>query len=386
MDIDAIRTQFPVTQRYTFLDNASLAPLPLAVVDAVANELRERAEFGVEKFWGWLDNIEILRGNIARLIGATPEEIAFTQNTSEGINIVANGIDWREGDNVVISDLEYFPNTYPWYNQARKGVEVRVVRHRHGFFPLEAVAALIDSRTRVVSLSHVAWVNGYRMDLDALSRLCRAHGAYFCIDAIQSTGATPVDVSDGQVDFLACGGHKWLFSPTGTGFFYCRKDLIGALSTSVVGWQSDARPSGSQAYGFAEDFTPGPSARRFNHGNSNLAGLHGMHASLKLLDQVGWRAVQERSRMLADIIVDALAQRGFRFFSPLASEHRTNIVNIAVSDVQATMAALKAAQIQVSSRLGGVRVSPAFYNTEAEVERFIDVIVRTELERNADAQ
>lgn len=374
MDIEVVRRQFPVTERFTFLDNASLAPLPLVAVEAAAAELRERAEYGVEKFWGWLERIEALRGNVARLIGASADEIAFTQNTSEGINIVANGIDWRDGDNVVISDLEYFPNTYPWYNQARKGVEIRVVRHRQGYFPPEDVATLVDGRTRVVSLSHVAWVNGYRLDLESLSALCRRHGAYLCIDAIQSAGATPVDVSGGHVDFLACGGHKWLFSPTGTGFFYCREALLGALSTSVVGWQSDARVSGSQQYGFAEEFTPGPSARRFNHGNSNLAGLHGMHASLQLLEETGWTTVQERPRALADLIVEALGKRGFRFNSPLAAEHRTNIVNVAVADVEATMAALKQARIQVSSRLGGIRVSPAFYNTEAEAERFIEVV------------
>jgi cysteine desulfurase / selenocysteine lyase len=375
MDLDAIRKQFPVTERVTFLDNASLAPLPLVVVDAVAEELRERAEYGVEKFWGWLENIEALRGRVAHLIGAAPDEIAFTQNTSEGINIAANGIDWRDGDNVVISDLEYFPNTYPWFNQQRKGVEVRVARHQGGFLSLDQIAALVDGRTRVVSLSHVAWVNGHRLDLTALSAICRARGAYLCVDAIQSAGVTPVDVSGGEVDFLACGGHKWLFSPTGTGFFYCRRALLDELLPSVVGWQSDARPSGSQSYGFAEDFTPGGTARRFNHGNSNLSGLHGMHAALRLLEQVGWSIVQERSRMLADLIVEALLPRGFRFNSPLAPEHRTNIVNVCVDDLPNAMAALKQAGIQVSSRLGGVRVSPAFYNTEREAEHFVEVLV-----------
>jgi selenocysteine lyase/cysteine desulfurase len=149
------------------------------------------------------------------------------------------------------------------------------------------------------------------------------------------------------------------------------------LATSVVGWQSDERPSGSQAYGFAEDFTPGPSARRFNHGNSNLAGLHGMYAALQLLEKAGWSAVQERSKALADLIVVALLSRGFRFNSPLGPEHRTNIVNVAVGNLGATMSALKEERIQVSSRLGGVRVSPAYYNTEAEVERLVEVIVRT---------
>ena len=376
INVSEIRRQFPVTQRVNFLDNASLTPLPQVTVNAVTRELQERCDLGVNAFWTWMKRIEETRGLIAKLIGASAPEIAFTQNTSEGLNIVANGIDWKPGDNVVINDLEYFPNVYPWINQRHRGVEVRIVRHRGGLFDVTDLRDAMDRRTRVLAISHVAWANGLRQDLASLAEICRPLGAYLCVDAIQSVGAIPLDLSDRAVDFLAAGGQKWLFAPTGTGFFYCRADHIQEFSPSVVGWQSDDRPSGSQAYAFRDDFMPGPTARRFNHGNSNVAGLHGLHASLTYLGQIGWRQVMERTRALTDRLIEASSSAGFAFNGPVDAKRGSTIINLAVPDIARIMAGLKERKVQVSSRIGGVRVSPAFYNTEEEIDHFLDCLKR----------
>ena len=219
MNIDAIRREFPITEDTAYLDNASLSPLPRCAVAAAAAELEDRSRRGVDGFWSWLDVIDDTRAKVAALLGATADEVTFLQNTSEGINVVANMIDWQPGDNVVINDLEYYPNAYPWLKLATRGVEPRVVRHTDGSITPADLGAAVDRRTRVVAISHVAWINGLRHDLVAISDICRASGAYLCVDAIQSLGTGPVSVADGRIDFLASGSHKWLMAPLGLGIF-----------------------------------------------------------------------------------------------------------------------------------------------------------------------
>jgi len=377
MDLALVRQEFPITKRKIYLDNASLSPLPKRVIDAATAELRDRGERAVDGFWDWLATLDRTRNAIARLIAASDDEVTFTQNTSEGINIVASMLDWREGDNVVLNNLEYYPNAYPWLNLARRGVESRIVRHRRGRIDPADIAALADRRTRVVALSHVAWINGLRHDLSAVAEICRSVGAYLCVDAIQSIGASPVDVRHG-VDFLAAGSHKWLMAPLGLGVFYCRKELLERFQPPYVGWQSDDRGLSSQEYGFRETFTAGRTARRFNHGNINIAAVYGLAASLTLLEELGWNAVFARNRMLADRIVEGLTRAGMTFLSPLDAAMRSNIVNVLPRDLSIAMNRLAAANIAVSSRGGGVRISPAFFNTESEIDRLVEVILASE--------
>jgi len=378
MDVASIREDFPVTRNCIYLDNASLSPIPCQVVSAVSAQLNDRCQRGVNGFWDWLSTMDATRALIASLINAQPEEIAFTQNTSEGINIVASTIDWHQGDNVITNDLEYFPNVYPWLNLRRRGVEVRIARHREGLIEFDDLRRLVDERTRVLALSHVAWINGLRHDLSTIGAFCRSQNILFCVDAIQSVGALPVDVVAGNVDFLACGGHKWLLAPLGTGFLFCRKELIRQYAPPFVGWQSDDRPLSSQDYEFRDEFRPGDTARRFNHGNSNMAGVHGLHASLVYMTELGWDAIFARNRQLAALTIERLSGVGVKFLSPLAEQSRSSIVNFIPRDLNGMMQALKASDIVVSSRAGGVRVSPAFYNTEVEIERLVDIIRRCE--------
>ncbi len=377
MNIDAIRRQFPITEDMTYLDNASLSPLPRCVVAAAAAELEDRSRRGVDGFWSWLEVIDDTRAKVAALLGATTDEVTFLQNTSEGINVVASMIDWQPGDNVVLNDLEYYPNAYPWLKLATRGVEPRVVRHTDGSITPADFGAVVDRRTRVVAISHVAWINGLRHDLVAISDICRASGAHLCVDAIQSLGAGPLTVADGRIDFLSSGSHKWLMAPLGLGIFYCRQALIERFQPPFVGWQSDDRGLSSQEYGFRDHFIPGPTARRFNHGNINVAAVHGLHASMSLLQQIGSQQIFARNRALADRVVNGLSKLGVRFLSPLDAGRRSNIVNAVPNDLQRTLAALKAARIAVSTRAGGVRISPSVYNTEEEIDRLVDVFART---------
>jgi cysteine desulfurase / selenocysteine lyase len=374
MDIEAIRRDFPITEKYANLDNASLSPLPLPVVQAVERMLQERAEHGVRAFWDWIAVANETKALLAALIHAEPEEIALTQNTSEGINIVANMLDWQKGDNVVLNNLEFFPNYWPWLRLRKYGVEIRVVPHRDGHLTVEDFARCVDDKTRVIALSSVAWINGLRHDLEAIGTLAKNHEAYLVVDGIQSVGVTELDVRQGPVDFLSCGGHKWLFSLLGTGFFYCRRELIEDFEPAYVGWQSDAERFD---YTFRE-YRLAPTAQRFNHGNSNMAGIHALRAGVTYINSIGLAQIEQRNRWLTDYLIEKLSELEVRFLSPLEEKYRSSFFNFVPTDTAAVQAAADAAGILVCSREGGIRVSPNFYNTEEEIDRFVAVVRRLE--------
>jgi selenocysteine lyase/cysteine desulfurase len=369
VDLETLRADFPITQKYNNLDNASLSPLPLPVVRAVEKMLSERSQLGVDAFWPWVTISDETRALIAGLINAEPEEIALIQNTSEGINIVATMLDWRTGDNVVVSNLEFGPNYWPWLRLRKMGVEVRLVEHRDGLITTEDFAARVDGRTRVLAVSSVAWTNGLRHDLPALAEVVHSHAGYLAVDGIQQVGNSRLDVRQGPVDFLSCGGHKWLFGLLGTGFFFCRRDLITQYEPVYVSWQSDAERFD---YTFRE-YSLSPTARRFNHGNTSVAGHHALHAGISYINRIGLDAIESRIGRLTHRLIAGLRPLGVRFLSPLQDRYRSAIVNFIPRDAQALVEQARARNILACVRQGGVRVSPSFYNTEDEVDQLIEL-------------
>lgn len=374
MNIQAIRGDFPVTGEYTYLDNASLSPFPTPVVKAVEEMLHERSRAGVKAFWGWTEKIDEVKSLLAGLINATPEEIALTQNTSEGINIVANALDWEPGENVVINDLEFFPNYWPWLRLRKYGVEVRIVHHHNGCITTEDIAKQTDDRTKVIALSNVAWINGLKHDLVEIGALAKQHGAYLAVDGIQSVGTMALDVRQGPVDFLSCGGHKWLFSLLGTGFFYCRKELIHKMEPVYLGWQSsDDRFD----YAFRE-YQLSPTAHRFMHGNTSLAGVFALRAGINYINNIGLDNIENRIRDLTDHLIEQLKKIGIGFLSPLKDKYRSAIVNFLPSNADAVSKAANDQGVIVCVRGGGVRVSPSFYNTEEEIDKLVEIVQTVE--------
>jgi selenocysteine lyase/cysteine desulfurase len=370
VDIATIRKDFPVTEKFVNLDNAGLSPFPIPVKESVEKMLRERTERGVVAFWDWVDLTNETKQLLADLIHASPDAIALTQNTSEGINTVANMLDWQPGDNVVINNLEFFPNYWPWLRLKKRGVEIRMIEHRNGYITTEDWAAQIDANTKVIALSSVAWINGLKHDLEALGALAKQHGAYLVTDAIQSVGVIETDVRKGPVDFLSCGGHKWLFSLLGSGFFYCREELIEQFEPVYVGWQSDAERFD---YTFRE-YNLAPTAQRFMHGNTSIAGVHSMNAGLKYINQIGLENIEKRNRHLTDYLIEQVRPLGVGFLSPLEDQYRSSFINIIPSDPNAVVEMARQRNILVCAREGGVRVSPNFYNTEEEIDQLVQVV------------
>ena len=368
-DLEGIRRLFPVTERCAYLDHAAVGTLSDPVRQAMGAYLAHRARWAQDGPYEHL--ADDLRDALATLINSSPEEIAFVQNTSEGLNIVANALPLQAGDNVLFCDMEFPSNVYPWMNLERRGIEARCVPHDGGGLTVAALAAHADARTRVVAVSSVEFLNGFRTDLPALGSWCREHGATFVVDGIQSLGVLPMDVQACHVDCLSCGGPKWLMGPAGQGFLYVRQECLNELHAPFAGCISVAGWEDWRDYNLA--FLP--DARRFELGCGNVIGQVGLLEAVRLLLDVGLEAIEAWTLHLADLLVEDLQQRGYQVVSNRSPHRRSAIVSFRVAgDVAAAHQQLLGAGVFVSKREDLIRVSPHGYNTENEVLRVGEVL------------
>src|SRR3984893_17256945 len=290
VDWTALRDQFPITRRWAFFDHAAVAPLSAPAVRAITEWAQDMAENGDVNASRWEKRVEEVRELASRMLGAAKEDIAFIKNTSEGIGIVAEGLPWKPGDNVVTAAEEYPANIYPWMNLKNRGGDVRFVQSRDRRLEIDDVAAAIDDRTRLVSLSMVEYSSGFRNDLDKVGSLCRQRGVYFFVDAIQGLGVFPLDVAQSPIDFLAADGHKWLLGPEGAGIFYVRRELVDRLHPVGIGWNSVI---GSRSFSRIE-LSVKDTAARYEGGSYNMAGLLALAESLQLLLDLGTPEIAQR--------------------------------------------------------------------------------------------
>jgi cysteine desulfurase/selenocysteine lyase len=373
MSLTKYRLVFPITEEYAYLNHASIAPYSVPVARAMDDFIARRHWRGGLDFQKWVDRLEKVRGLAAQLIAADPEEIAFTSNTSHGLNIVASSIDWREGDNLIGAETEFPANVYPWLNLHRLGVEVRLAPARDNRILAEDIAALMDEHTRLVALSFVEFATGFRNDLRTIGRLCRERGIYFCVDGIQGLGALDLEVTQSSIDFLSAGSPKWLMGPIGAGFLYCRRALIEKLIPTRVGWWGVVDRDDFFRY----DSPLRDDARRFEEGSLNLLGIQGLGASLELLLEVSIPRIEERVLGLTGYLIAGLQERGYNITTPLASpQERSGIVcfnhpHHALDDLEQR---LKKARVIISKRDQVIRVSPHFYNDETDIDQLLNAL------------
>ena len=367
------RSEFPVTETYIYMNHAGVAPLSRRVREAMAGFIEDATVNGAVNAEDWAETAEVCRTVGAQLINADTTEIAFMKNTTQGILIAANGIDWQEGDNVVTTAVEFPANVYPWWSlKERYGVETRMVTEREGCIYIEDIASVIDTRTRALTISHVEFASGFRNDIQALGELCREHNIWFIVDAIQSLGAIEVDVKSCNVDILAADGHKWLLAPEGAAIFYCADERREQLINTNIGWSSVVNPRDFLNY----DLTQKPDATRFEEGSYNSVGLYGLKAAIDLLLDIGIPVIETRILELTAGLIVGLEAKGYRVITPKEDEERAGIVIF--ESEQYTPAEiyemLYAENIITAERGSGVRVSPHFYNTVSEVERLLEVL------------
>jgi selenocysteine lyase/cysteine desulfurase len=365
------RSLFPVTRELVYFNHAGVAPISCRVEEAIQRYLAEATRAGAYHYDRSYDReVERVRGRAALLLNARAEEIAFVKNTTEGLGIVAAGLDWKRGDVIVTCDLEYPSNVYPWWSLRDRGVETVMLQGQEGRLPPESLeAALRNPRVRMLALSSVEFGSGARNDLQTLGQLCRERGILFCVDAIQSLGCLPVDVGACEIDFLAADGHKWLLSVEGCGIFYCSKRVQNLVTPRVIGWRSVSDNRDFDHYHMELQ----ASAGRFEEGTPNTPGIFGLGAAIDLLLELDVTEIAERVLSLTDRLVEGLLERGAELRSPRGPGESSGIVSFTLPEysAQQTVKRLRAQQVFVTERRGGVRASPHFYNNEDEVDQLL---------------
>jgi cysteine desulfurase / selenocysteine lyase len=365
------RSNFPVVEQMLFLNHASEMPVPTPV--------RRRIEEYLDIAQGDPDaapvGLEQLKASLAQLLGGSPAEYAAMPNTGTAIGIVAGGYPWRPGDNVVIPAEEYPANQYPWLALQAQGVEVRTI-------PLTAqlrvepaaVAARVDERTRIVAVSAVEYLSGFRNDLPAISRIAHGVGALFVVDGIQAAGALALNVEADGIDVLAAGGYKWLLGPIGTGFAYFRRSVWERIRPLLPGARS-SRLGSADAQG---EFQLLETAQRYETGCLPFSLLHGWTAGLEMLLDAGVDQIHAHLLGLTGRISAGLTAKGYTVVSPVdRPEERSGIISFTAGSEAANEALAKrlhAQGIVVAVRGGRCRVSPGFYNTTADIERFLEAL------------
>lgn len=363
------RDEFPITRKYNFQNHAGVAPISTRVAAAMRQYI-DGTLAAADLEGGFYKLAETVRRRCATLIHADAAEVTFVKNTTEGIAFVANGLDWRGGDNVVITDVEFPANVYPWLNLRPRGVEVRSVPEEDGRIDLGRYLAAIDGRTRVAAISAVQYASGFRADLAAIGRTCRERGAVFCVDAIQALGVLPIDVRAMNIDVLSADGHKWMCGPEGCGLFYCRREMFDRIRPSTVGWicMKDAFDFGNYRFEFLED------ARRFDCGSYNVAGVLGLGAAADLVLEAGIENIARRVLGLTDRLVEGLRAKGYAIVSSRRAGEASGIVAFRSDrhDHAAVQRTLRDEhRIIIAVREGRLRSSPHYYTSEDEIDALL---------------
>lgn len=368
-----IRNLFPVTRNCVYLNHAAVCPISVPVYERMERHLRDLLEHGAVHFRDWLADVRRVREAAARFINAHWDEIAFAPNTSAGLSMIANGIPWRAGDNLVSADCEFPANIVPWMRVAREhGVEVRMARERAGRLETEEILGLIDERTRVVSLSFVEFASGFRNDLATIGRYCRERDILFVVDGIQGLGALKLDVEACCIDAVSADAHKFLLGPDGVALFYLSRRAMERVKPTLVGWLSVADPEDFGNY--AQPYAAG--ARRFEPGALNTAGVLGLGAAIDLFQQVGVETIERYLLDLGDYLCERLAEKGYRVVSSRRDGEKSAVIACEHARISAGELSehLERQGIITTARLGRLRVSPHFYNTREEIDRLIETL------------
>jgi cysteine desulfurase/selenocysteine lyase len=366
-DWSVLRREFPTLERWTYLDVARKTVPPRCQARAMEAYTRDIYEQAGADAWA-ATHVAKARAVMAKLLGAKPAEIAFTKNTTEGLNIAAHAFDLKPGDNVVLTDMEHVANLWVWKHWEATGVELRYARNRNGRLPLEAFLEAIDRRTRVVSTAYVTYGNGFRVDLPALGEACRSRGIRLVVDGVQGAGILAAPLASLNADIVAIGGHKALFGLTGSGIVYCREELVGQVRTPFV------KPPQADA---ASQFDYVRSAHRFEAGNPNFLGIRVLHAGAEFLLSIGLQSIEQRVRELTTACLKQLRQHGLETRTPETWDERAHIVSVLVPNAASLMARLREAhRVIVNVKDDALRLSMSFFNTEEDIERAVHAIRR----------
>lgn len=363
------RDHFPVTHNLMYLNHAAVAPLCRPAAEAMEWLSQDALHYGSLHYSKWLETYEGLRRSAARLVNGTRDEIALVKNTSEGIATVAMGLDWRPGDRIVAFQEEFPANQYPWRRLESKGVTITWLSAADRLDKIDQAAR----GARLLALSFVQFLTGYRADLSAIGEICHRHGAIFLVDAIQGLGAFPVDAQASHIDALAADGHKWLLGPEGCGILYISKRLQELVEPVEFGWTNVA---GYEDYG-KRDMTLRPDAGRYECGTLNTIGCFGLRAAVEFLLEVGVEKIAPVVQSLGDRIAEGVQRKGYEVLGgERTAQNGAGIVSFRKEGLDSAVIVAKLRQnaIITAARAGWVRTSPHFYIEPDEIENMIELL------------
>jgi selenocysteine lyase/cysteine desulfurase len=362
--------EFPVRRNVVYLNHAGVSPLCRPAAEAMKQLADECCEFGSFHYERWLSAYERLRAAAALLMNASAREIALVKNTSEGIAVVANGLEWRAGDRIVAFAEEFPSNWLPWKRLEEAGVAVTWLHYNATLEQIDEAAR----GARLLAISYVQYLSGYRVDLNAIGEICSRHGVFFFVDAIQGLGVFPVDVGAARIDALAADGHKWLMGPEGCGVLYVREAVQDRVKPTEIGWMSVANYNDFSA----KDLTPRADAGRYECGTLNTIGCYGLRASLEFVNGIGPGRIGAAVQGLGDRLFAALAERGFEMLGTRTSANGAGIVSFRKpgEEPRYTVRKLKEAGFMAAPRQGWVRVSPHFYIPPSDIDHSVEVLVK----------
>ncbi len=376
IDLKLIEREFPQDEGLYYLNHAAVAPWPARTAQAVKQFAEENVRQGAKDYANWLAKEKQLRRQLQSLINApSVNDIALLKNTSEGISMVACGIDWQRGENIVSSNEEFPSNRIPWEAQQDRGVEFREVALQVAD-PEQALMDACDNRTRLMAISSVQYASGRRMDLMRLGQFCHANQILFCVDAIQSLGAFTMDAQAIHADFMMADGHKWMLGPEGIALFYATESARQHLTLNQFGWHM------VENFGDYDtrEWSPARSSRKFECGSNNLMGIHALSASLSLFEEVGMNNVQQHVLENSQHIIHRLSENSqIQVISPVHEGEYAGIVTFQVKgqDHGALHRQLLTKQVICAHRGGGIRFSPHFYTRRIDIDKTLDILYLT---------
>jgi cysteine desulfurase/selenocysteine lyase len=369
----SIRSLFPVTEKYIYLNHSAVCPLSTRVRDAMNALVEDVTRNGSVNYNDWLQTYERTRESAARLVNARAREIAFMRNTSDAISAVANGIDWREGDNVVTCNVEFPANVYPWMRLCEeRGIQLKFAEEREGRIDPGELLSKVDDRTRVVTISWVQFASGFRSDLARIGRFCRERDIIFVVDVIQGLGGLKLDVERDYVDAFAADAHKYLLGPEGIALLFVSDRVIDRIKPTVVGWTSVKNYEQHLDY----DLNYRDGALRFECGTLNSAGVYGLGAAIDLFLEVGPAEVEAYLLGLSDYLAERLTVKGYNVISSRLPGETSGVVTCTHEQhsPRELHRLLRAKNIITAPRANRLRISPHFYNTREEVDALIEAL------------
>ncbi len=372
------RSLFELSENLIYLNHAAVSPWPKKTADAVIDFAKQNAKFGTKFYLDWLQKQTKLRHQIQSLINApSSDDIALVKNTSEALSFVAYGLNWKHGENIVSSNEEFPSNRIPWQSLANKGVEFRQADLSSCSSPEQALFQLVDSNTRLITISSVQFASGLRLDLKMIGEFCKQREILFCIDAIQSIGAMEFDVQEYHADFVMADGHKWMLGPEGLGFFYSTPKSRDMLQLTQYGWHmiKDTHNYENQPWEIH------PTARRFECGSPNMLCIHALSASLELLLEIGMTKIEQKVIANAEYLIKKInASNSLKLHFKTNSPVKSGIVLFSHHQIpnMQLYRHLQENDVMCALRGEGIRFSPHFYNSVAELDQALAIAEQCE--------